>query len=105
MSFRTRHLRKNQYLHWENIGIFPVIQFINQVFPTLFYEVGRLFTSVNVAIRNTNKKTMKTIDKLEIILQKMEEQNNRLERIYGKHLKLIVCTGKRSEKVKFKHED
>lgn len=46
---------------------------------------------------------MKTIDKLEIILQKMEEQNNR--RIYGKHLKLIVCTGKRSEKVKFKHED
>lgn len=65
----------------------------------------RLFTSVNVAIRNINKKTMKTIDKLEIILQKMEEQNNRLERIYGKHLKLIVCTGKRSEKVKFKHED
>lgn len=48
---------------------------------------------------------MKTIDKLEIILQKMKEQNNRLERIYGKHLKLIVCTGKRSEKVKFKHED
>lgn len=48
---------------------------------------------------------MKTIDKLEIILQKMEEQNNRLERICGKHLKLIVCTGKRSEKVKFKHED
>lgn len=48
---------------------------------------------------------MKTIDKLEIILQKMEEQNNRLERIYGKHLKLIVCTGKRSEKVKFKHKD
>ncbi len=47
---------------------------------------------------------MKTIDKLEIILQKMKEQNNRLERIYGKHLKLIVCTGKRSEKVKFKHE-
>lgn len=39
---------------------------------------------------------MKTIDKLEIILQKMEEQNNRLERIYGKHLKLIVCTGKRN---------
>lgn len=38
-------------------------------------------------------------------LQKMKEQNNRLERIYGKHLKLIVCTGKRSEKVKFKHED
>lgn len=67
--------------------------------------MGRLFTSVNVAIRNINKKTMKTIDKLEIILQKMEEQNNRLERIYGKHLKLIVCTGKRSEKVKFKHED
>lgn len=78
---------------------------INQVFPTLFYEVGRLFTSITAAIRNTNKKTMKTIDKLEIILQKMEEQNNRLERIYGKHLKLIVCTGKRSEKVKFKHED
>lgn len=52
-----------------------------------------------------NEKTMKTIDKLEIILQKMKEQNNRLERIYGKHLKLIVCTGKRSEKVKFKHED
>lgn len=48
---------------------------------------------------------MKTIDKLEIILQKMEEPNNRLERICGKHLKLIVCTGKRSEKVKFKHED
>lgn len=48
---------------------------------------------------------MKTIDKLEIILQKMEEQNNRLEQIYGKHLKQIVCTGKRSEKVKFKHED
>lgn len=48
---------------------------------------------------------MKTIDKLEIILQKMKEQNNRLERIYGKHLKLIVYTGKRSEKVKFKHED
>lgn len=48
---------------------------------------------------------MKTIDKLEIILQKMEEQNNRLEQIYGKHLKLIVYTGKRSEKVKFKHED
>lgn len=68
-------------------------------------EVGRLFTSITVAIRNTNKKTMKTIDKLEIILQKMEEQNNRLEQIYGKHLKLIVCTGKRSEKVKFKHED
>ena len=67
--------------------------------------MGRIFTSVNVAIRNINKKTMKTIDKLEIILQKMEEQNNRLERIYGKHLKLIVCTGKRSEKVKFKHED
>ena len=67
--------------------------------------MGRLFTSVNVAIRNINKKTMKTIDKLEIILQKMEEQNNRLEQIYGKHLKLIVCTGKRSEKVKFKHED
>jgi hypothetical protein len=67
--------------------------------------VGTLFTSVNVAIRNINKKTMKTIDKLEIMLQKMEEQNNRLERIYGKHLKLIVCTGKRSEKVKFKHED
>lgn len=62
-------------------------------------------TSITVAIRNTNKKTMKTIDKLEIILQKMEEQNNRLEQIYGKHLKLIVCTGKRSEKVKFKHED
>lgn len=60
---------------------------------------------ITVAIRNTNKKTMKTIDKLEIILQKMEEQNNRLEQIYGKHLKLIVCTGKRSEKVKFKHED
>lgn len=78
---------------------------MNQVFPTLFYEVGRLFTSITVAIRNTNKKTMKTIDKLEIILQKMEEQNNRLEQIYGKHLKLIVCTGKRSEKVKFKHED
>lgn len=37
---------------------------------------------------------MKTIDKLEIILQKMEEQNNRLERICGKHLKLIVCLGK-----------
>lgn len=52
-----------------------------------------------------NEKTMKTIDKLEIILQKMEEQNNRLEQIYGKHLKLIVCTGKRSEKVKFKHKD
>lgn len=67
--------------------------------------MGRIFTSVNVAIRNINKKTMKTIDKLEIILQKMEEQNNRLEQIYGKHLKLIVCTGKRSEKVKFKHED
>lgn len=48
---------------------------------------------------------MKTIDKLEIILQKMEEQNNRLERIYGKPLKLIVCTGERSEKVKFKHKD
>ena len=48
---------------------------------------------------------MKTIDKLEIILQKMEEQNNRLEQIYGKHLQLIVCTGKRSEKVKFKHKD
>ena len=48
---------------------------------------------------------MKTIDKLEIILQKMEEQNNRLEQIYGKNLKMIVCTGKRSEKVKFKHED
>lgn len=28
-----------------------------------------------------------------------------LAKIYGKHLKLIVCTGKRSEKVKFKHED
>ena len=27
---------------------------------------------------------MKTIDKLEIILQKMKEQNNRLEQIYGK---------------------
>lgn len=58
-----------------------------------------------VEVEYTNKKTMKTIDKLEIILQKMEEQNNRLEQIYGKHLKLIVCTGKRSEKVKFKHED
>ena len=51
------------------------------------------------------KNLMPPIDKLEIILQKMEEQNNRLERIYGKHLKLIVCTGKRSEKVKFKHKD
>lgn len=58
-----------------------------------------------VEVEYTDKKTMKTIDKLEIILQKMKEQNNRLERIYGKHLKLIVCTGKRSEKVKFKHED
>ena len=48
---------------------------------------------------------MKTIDKLEIILQKMKEQNNRLEQIYGKHLKLIVGTGKRSEKVKCKHKD
>ena len=37
--------------------------------------------------------------------KKMKEQNNRLEQIYGKHLKLIVCTGKRSEKVKFKHKD
>lgn len=33
---------------------------------------------------------MKTIDKLEIILQKMKEQNNRLEQIYGKHLKLYL---------------
>ena len=48
---------------------------------------------------------MTTLDKLENILKKMEEQNNRLEQIYGKHLKLIVCTGKRSEKVKFKHKD
>lgn len=48
---------------------------------------------------------MKTSIKLEIILLQLEEQNNRLERICGKHLKLIVCTGKRSEKVKFKHED
>lgn len=47
---------------------------------------------------------MTTIEKLEIILQKMEEQNMRLERIYGKHLKLVVCTGKRKEKVKFKYE-
>ena len=38
-------------------------------------------------------------------MSSLEEQNNRLEQIYGKHLKLIVCTGKRSEKVKFKHED
>ena len=30
--------------------------FINQVFPTLSYEVGRLFTSVNVAIRNITRK-------------------------------------------------
>ena len=37
--------------------------------------------------------------------KKREKQNNILERIYGKHLKLIVCTGKRSEKVKFKHKD
>lgn len=39
---------------------------------------------------------MKTIDKLEIILQKMEEQNNRFECIYSKHLKLIVCTRKKT---------
>ena len=29
---------------------------LNQVFPTLSYEVGRLFTSVNVAIRNIIRK-------------------------------------------------
>ncbi|EIY19813.1 hypothetical protein HMPREF1063_04165 [Phocaeicola dorei CL02T00C15] len=39
---------------------------------------------------------MTTLDKLENILKKMEEQNNRFECIYGKHLKLIVCTGKKT---------
>lgn len=51
---------------------------------------------VNVAIRNIIKKTMTTLDKLENILKKMEEQNNRFECIYSKHLKLIVCTRKKT---------
>lgn len=37
------------------------------------------------------------IDTLKKMEEKMEEQNNRLERIRsGKSLKLIVCTGKRT---------
>lgn len=49
---------------------------------------------------------MTTLEKLENLLQEMKEQNARFERIHGNNnLKLIVCTGKRSEKVKFKHED
>lgn len=56
---------------------------------------------VNVAIRNINKKTMTTLDELKNILKKMEEQNNRLERIRsgicsGNSLKLIVCIGKKT---------
>lgn len=74
--------------------------------PTPLYRLPHFFISrIKMYGTSCERKDMKTIDKLEIILQKMKEQNNRLERIYGKHLKLIVCTGKRSEKVKFKHED